>query len=117
MVLSFFLPSPRLIIINTDKEAMRKYEKTRRIGEGTYAVVYEGLNRATDQKVALKKIKMTSHGAGLDISAIRELRCLSEITHPNIVKVFRPNYPLNGLVDRCIRPWKESQLGPRLLRC
>ena len=57
------------------------------MGEGTYAVVYEGRDRTTGKRVALKKIKMTTHGAGLDISAIRELKCLAELRHPNIVEV------------------------------
>ena len=61
--------------------------KKRKVGEGTYAVVYEGVDSSTGRRVAIKRIKMTTHGAGLDISAIRELKYLSEIRHPNIVEV------------------------------
>lgn len=57
------------------------------MGEGTYAVVYESRDRETGRRVALKKIKMTAQGAGLDISAIRELKYLSEIRHPNVVEM------------------------------
>lgn len=59
--------------------------KLRKVGEGTYAVVYEAEDVNTKTKVAIKKIKMTSQGAGLDISAIRELEFLRELSHPNIV--------------------------------
>lgn len=67
--------------------AQRRYTKEERVGEGTYAVVYRGCDNETGQRVALKKIKMTQHGAGLDISAIRELKYLKELHHPNIAKV------------------------------
>ena len=62
-----------------------KYERIRKVGEGTYAVVYESLCKETKRKVAIKRIKMTSQGFGLDISAIRELEFLRELHHPNIV--------------------------------
>lgn len=54
------------------------------MGEGTYAVVYEAHDTTLNRRVAIKKIKMTTHGTGLDISAIRELRLLRELHHPNI---------------------------------
>lgn len=59
--------------------------KLRKVGEGTYAVVYEAEEIASKKRVAIKKIKMTTQGAGLDISAIRELEFLRELSHPNIV--------------------------------
>lgn len=56
--------------------------KTRRVGEGTFAVVYEALDTSVDPplRVALKKIKMIRQEGtapnGLDISAVRELKAL-----------------------------------------
>ncbi|PJF19209.1 Serine/threonine-protein kinase [Paramicrosporidium saccamoebae] len=70
-----------------DAVAVRRYVKERKVGEGTYAVVYEGRDTQTGRRVALKKIKMTSQGSGLDISAIRELKYLYELHHPNIAKM------------------------------
>lgn len=72
-----------------DAEAIRRYVKEKKVGEGTYAAVYEGRDTQTGRRVALKKIKMTLHGAGLDISAIRELRYLYELRHPNVAEVRR----------------------------
>lgn len=72
------------------------------MGEGTYAVVYEAKHVKMGGRVAIKKIKMTSHGAGLDISAIRELRVLRELNHPNVVKlldVFAQRHNLNLVLD------------------
>ena len=71
---------------STDSGA-KKYKKIRKVGEGTYAVVYEGQEMVSGKRVALKKIKMTMHGTGLDISAIRELKYLTGILHPNIVEM------------------------------
>lgn len=62
-----------------------RYEKVKKVGEGTYAVVYEAKNKETGEKVAIKKIKMSTQGFGLDISAIRELAFLRDLHHPNVV--------------------------------
>lgn len=61
------------------------YERIRKVGEGTYAVVYEAKRKADGQRVAIKRLKLSSQGYGLDISAIRELALLRELSHPNIV--------------------------------
>lgn len=62
-----------------------RYERIRKVGEGTYAVVYEARCRDTNRRVAIKRIKMSTQGYGLDISAIRELEFLRELHHPNVV--------------------------------
>lgn len=66
----------------------KRYQKKRKIGEGTYAIVYEGKDTLTNRLVAIKKIKMISHTVGLDISAIRELKYLGELEHPNIISLY-----------------------------
>ncbi len=69
----------------TPQEA-EAYEKVAKVGEGTYAVVYRATRRADGAPVALKRIKMVTPGVGLDISAIRELTCLRDLSpHPNII--------------------------------
>jgi cyclin-dependent kinase 7 len=72
----------------------QRYVKTRRVGEGTFAVVYEALDTSEEppKRVALKKIKMIKQEGnapnGLDISAVRELKALRHLScrgaHPNI---------------------------------
>ena len=84
--------------------------KTRRVGEGTFAVVYEALDTSVEppRRVALKKIKLIrqegSAPNGLDISAVRELKALrilsGEPLHPNIaplLDVFVPQTRSNSL--------------------
>ncbi len=83
-----------------------------KIGEGTYANVYRGsLNSSpflrkvkkaldlkrlfqitgqeisTGRKVAIKRIKAGAFKDGIDISAIREIKFLKELRHPNVIEV------------------------------
>ncbi|CAB4377558.1 putative KIN28-cyclin-dependent ser/thr protein kinase [Rhizophagus irregularis] len=67
-----------------------KYLKEKKIGEGTYAKVYRGTERATGRTVAIKKIKLvqTEIGSqGIELSAVREVKCLRELRHPNVIEL------------------------------
>jgi len=66
---------------------MEKYSKFSKIGEGTYGVVYQGLNRATGERVAMKNIKLES-GEGIPSTAIKEISLLKSLEHPNIVRLY-----------------------------
>ncbi|KAM0683013.1 TFIIH complex serine/threonine-protein kinase subunit kin28 [Mitosporidium daphniae] len=70
-----------------DMHRKLRYEKLKRLGEGTYAVVYLVRDRVTNQLYAMKKIKKISGSSGLDFSALREIKWLSHLRHPNIVKL------------------------------
>ncbi|KAK6612320.1 serine/threonine-protein kinase [Botrytis cinerea] len=66
-----------------------KYVKGKKLGEGTYANVYLGHLR-TDPKVlvAIKKIKIQKeYTEGMAPDAIRELKHLQEISHPNVISL------------------------------
>jgi cyclin-dependent kinase 7 len=76
----------------SQEEIREKYERRRKVGEGTYAVVYDGfLNPCAEYpdglRVAIKKVKVASRDHGFDISAIREIKCLQELRHCNIVRL------------------------------
>ncbi|KAJ1982390.1 TFIIH complex serine/threonine-protein kinase subunit kin28 [Dimargaris verticillata] len=64
-----------------------RYVKDKKIGEGTYAVVYQGTEISTQRMVAIKKIKMGHFKSGLDMSAIREVKALRELAHPNVIEL------------------------------
>ncbi|KAK1760467.1 kinase-like domain-containing protein [Echria macrotheca] len=66
----------------------RKYIKGRKLGEGTYANVYLGQLR-TDPAVlvAIKKMKVQREQDGIAYDAVRELKFLQELHHPNIVEL------------------------------
>src|SRR6266480_1315401 len=67
----------------------RKYVKGKKLGEGTYAIVYKGHLRSDPTKlVAIKKIKViTDPKDGLSLDAIREVKYLQELQHPNIISL------------------------------
>ena len=68
-------------------ETRDRYVKNRKLGEGTYAVVYLGHERADPSKqVAIKKIKVNAeYRDGLSMDAIREVKYLQELSHPNVI--------------------------------
>jgi serine/threonine protein kinase len=63
-----------------------KYVKLEKIGEGTYGVVYKAMVKATNEFVAMKKIRLETQEEGVPSTAIREVAALTELNHPNIVK-------------------------------
>ncbi|KAJ5035393.1 uncharacterized protein L3040_007863 [Drepanopeziza brunnea f. sp. 'multigermtubi'] len=73
--------------MNDDEKA--KYVKGRKLGEGTYANVYLGHLRSDPTKfVAIKKIKIQKeYTEGMAPDAIRELKHLQELSHPNIISL------------------------------
>ncbi|KAJ2557693.1 TFIIH complex serine/threonine-protein kinase subunit kin28 [Coemansia sp. RSA 1933] len=70
-----------------NKETESLYKKEKKLGEGTYAVVYLGHHIKTQRKVAIKKIKLGNMRSGLDMSAIREVKALRELRHPNVIEL------------------------------
>eukprot|EP00798_Chlamydomonas_sp_ICE-L_P024420 gene24421-10019_t len=57
------------------------------IGEGTYGQVFLGNDNISDDKVALKKIRMDTEKEGFPITAIREIKILSTLQHENVVNL------------------------------
>lgn len=59
----------------------------KKVGEGTYAIVYLGHLRSDPSTlVAIKKIKVNAeYRDGLSMDAIREVKYLQELSHPNII--------------------------------
>ncbi|KAJ9142660.1 Serine/threonine-protein kinase KIN28 [Pleurostoma richardsiae] len=70
-------------------EERRKYVKGKKLGEGTYAVVNLGhLRSDPSHLVAIKKIKkQKEYLDGLAPDAVRELKHLQELHHPNIISL------------------------------
>ncbi|CAK7206406.1 TFIIH complex serine/threonine-protein kinase subunit kin28 [Sporothrix eucalyptigena] len=72
-----------------NEEEKNKYIRGKELGEGTYAVVYEGRLRADPtQLVAIKKIKVQKeYSDGIAPDAVREIKFLQELRHANIVRL------------------------------
>ncbi|XP_053303971.1 cyclin-dependent kinase 7 [Spea bombifrons] len=66
----------------------KQYEKLDFLGEGQFATVYKARDKKTDRIVAIKKIKL-GHRAeakdGINRTALREIKLLQELSHPNII--------------------------------
>lgn len=87
---------------NASESENDRYTQDIVLGEGTYAVVYKGTQNSTGRVVAIKKIKVREMKDGLDMSAIREIRALKELRHPNIIElieVYMQNYNLNLILE------------------
>ncbi|ORY72001.1 kinase-like domain-containing protein [Pseudomassariella vexata] len=70
-----------------NEDEKRKYVRGKKLGEGTYANVYLGhLRHDPSQLVAIKKIKVQKeYTEGMAPDAVREIKHLQELSHPNII--------------------------------
>ncbi|CAL4111675.1 unnamed protein product, partial [Meganyctiphanes norvegica] len=83
---------------------MEKYEKLSKIGEGSYGVVYKCRNRETGQLVAIKKFVESEDDPLIKKIALREIRMLKQLKHPNLInliEVFRRKRKLHLVFEYC----------------
>ena len=65
-----------------------EYEVTKeKLGEGTFGVVSKARSKRTGKLFALKKILMHNEKEGFPITALREVKLLKMLSHPNILKL------------------------------
>lgn len=70
------------------EKRITNFEKTRKIGEGTYGEVYEAIDKTRNIKVALKRMRIENKEEGIPITALREMCILKHIKHENIVELY-----------------------------
>ncbi|BGP41979.1 kinase subunit of RNA polymerase II carboxy-terminal domain kinase I [Rhodotorula kratochvilovae] len=63
------------------------YERLVQVGEGTYGKVYKARNVETGGLVALKRIRMEAEKDGFPVTAVREIKLLQSLRHPNVVSL------------------------------
>lgn len=63
------------------------YERLVQVGEGTYGKVYKARNVETGGLVALKRIRMEAERDGFPVTAVREIKLLQSLRHPNVVEL------------------------------
>uniref|UniRef100_A0A2I3LUL7 Cyclin-dependent kinase 7 n=1 Tax=Papio anubis TaxID=9555 RepID=A0A2I3LUL7_PAPAN len=70
------------------KSRAKRYEKLDFLGEGQFATVYKARDKNTNKIVAIKKIKLGHRSEakdGINRTALREIKLLQELSHPNII--------------------------------
>ncbi|XP_040569266.1 cyclin-dependent kinase-like 4 isoform X2 [Lepeophtheirus salmonis] len=85
---------------------MERYEKLSMIGEGSYGKVYKCRARDNGNLVAIKKFIETEDDALIKKIALREIRMLRNLKHPNLVnliEVFRRKKKLHLVFEFCDR--------------
>lgn len=80
------------------------YEKVERgfLGEGTFGIVRKYRCKRSNEFVAIKKIRLKQAKAGINLSAIREMKTLQELQHPHVIRirdVFSHNSNINLVLD------------------
>ena len=65
-----------------------RYELGPILGKGGFAYVREGLDRQTGDRVAVKIIQRSTVKTSAELSIRREVKILSMLNHPNIVRTF-----------------------------
>lgn len=73
-------PAPRVV-------SSELYERLAQVGEGTYGKVYKARRQDTGKLVALKRIRMEAEKDGFPVTAIREIKLLQSLDHPNVLKL------------------------------
>lgn len=63
------------------------FDKKYQVGQGTYGSVFVGADKVTGDIVALKRINTEQEENGFPITAIREVKILKALNHPNIVNL------------------------------
>ena len=67
--------------------SIKRYNIVSKLGEGTFGEVYKAVSLKTNRTVALKKILMHHEKEGFPITALREIKLLKLLSHPNILKL------------------------------
>nr|XP_020144192.1 cyclin-dependent kinase-like 4 isoform X4 [Microcebus murinus] len=83
---------------------MEKYEKLAKIGEGSYGVVFKCRNKTSGQVVAIKKFVESEDDPVVKKIALREIRMLKQLKHPNLVnliEVFRRKRKMHLVFEYC----------------
>ncbi|XP_067005069.1 cyclin-dependent kinase-like 4 [Anabrus simplex] len=83
---------------------MERYEKLSKLGEGSYGMVFKCRNKDTGQIVAIKKFVESEDDPLIRKIALREIRLLKNLKHPNLVnllEVFRRKRKLHLVFEFC----------------
>ena len=66
---------------------LKDYNLLEKLGEGTFGIVHKAEHRRTKDLVALKRILMHNEKDGFPITALREIKILKMLDHPNVIRL------------------------------
>lgn len=86
---------PAVTIVHTLEESVSHpvrikeelYKIVSQVGEGTFGKVYKAQNTVSRTFVALKRIRMEGERDGFPVTAMREIKLLQSLRHPNVVNL------------------------------
>ncbi|VDO56894.1 unnamed protein product [Haemonchus placei] len=99
---------------------LAKFDDLKKIGEGTYGVVFKGKHKRSGKQVALKKISLDRDNEGVPSTCIREICLLKDLNHRNIVRLYdvihsgMQLYLVFEFIDRDLKSLLDSLPGKRL---
>jgi serine/threonine protein kinase len=99
-----FSPQKTPFYSRSSSKTMERYERLSKIGEGSYGVVFKCRNRETGQLVAIKKFVESEEDPLIRKIAMREIRMLKNLKHPNLInlmEVFRRKKRLHLVFEYC----------------
>lgn len=79
-------PLPAALLNRRRSPPRRRYKVSHQVGDGTYGCVFKGVNKATGEVVAIKKMKRKFF-SWQECLALREVRSLRKLRHPGVVKL------------------------------
>ncbi|BFZ55618.1 serine/threonine protein kinase, CMGC, CDC2/CDK sub [Savitreella phatthalungensis] len=66
---------------------LKEYNLLEKLGEGTFGIVTKAEHRKTKEIVALKRILLHNEKDGFPITALREIKILKMLDHPNVIRL------------------------------
>ncbi|CAG9820417.1 unnamed protein product [Phaedon cochleariae] len=97
---------PKRTRTSSRSRSMERYERIGKLGEGSYGIVYKCRNKDTGEIVAIKKFAESEEDPLIRKIALREIRLLKNLKHPNLVnliEVFRRKRRLHLVFEFCER--------------
>lgn len=79
------------------------YDVRAKLGEGTFGQVHQGTFKPTGTAVALKEIIVRERDEGMPITALREIKIMKALNHPNVL----------GLLDMAVKRSDRGRSGER----
>ena len=95
-----------------DDAVLRKYKILKRLGKGSYGIVWKASDRETNETVAIKKCFDCFQNSTDSQRTFREMCLLQQLSdHPNIVKLYDVSMGLTGKDMYMVFEYMEADLG------